>query len=221
VRGEFAHELGRWSWGFELTGERREYERTEPVANFDHDYFFAGAELAYDLRPALTLRGRLKEYRRVYDTRPARDLTGALLVTNPAQEYGYTGVELGVVKRFVSAIELAADYLRTERIDRFLGYYDYTEDALRLRATFRPTPRFDIALAAIARSYDYPRAFAFNVAAGGARELDELEAEIAGEFRFTRRLTLWGELNTEDVTSTDARAEYARTRAMLGVEWRR
>ena len=221
VRGEFAHRLGTWSWGFTLTAERREYERTTAVANYDHDYFFAGVDLAYDMSDVMTLRGTLTNYRRLYDTRPARDLTGALLATNPAQEYGYLGVEVGVVRRLGRAVELTADYLRLERVDEFLGYYDYTEDALRLRATFRPTSRFDLSLGAIARSYDYPRAFAFNVAAGGPLELTDLEAELTAEFRLTRRLTMFGELTMLDTTSTDARAAYARTRTMLGVEWRR
>jgi hypothetical protein len=144
-----------------------------------------------------------------------------LLTTNPPQEYSYLGLEVGVVRRLGRAIELEADYLRTQRVDEFVGYYDYTDDGLRLRATFRPTERFDISLGALVRSYDYPRAFAFNVAAGGAQELEELEAELAAEFRLTRRLTLWGELDAVDVTSTDARAEYARTRGALGAEWRR
>lgn len=221
VRGVFEHQLGRWSWGFDITAERREYERTTAVANFDHDYFYAGVDLAYDMSDVMTLRGALTNYRRVYDTRPARDLTGALLVANPAQEYGYTGLELGVVRQLGRAIDLEADYRRLERVDEFLGYYDYTEDALRLRAIFRPSSRFDLGLGAIARTYDYPRAFAFNVAAGGPLELEELAAELMLEFRLTQRLTLFGELTMRDTTSTDARAAYARTRTMLGVEWRR
>ncbi len=221
VRGEFAHRLGVWGWGFMLTAERREYERATAVANYDHDYFYARVDLEYDMSDVMTLRGTLTNYRRSYDTRPARDLTGALLATNPAQEYGYLGVEVGVARQLGRAIELTADYLRLERVDEFLGYYDYTEDALRLRATFRPTSRFDLSLGAIARSYDYPRALAFNVAAGGPLELEDLEAELAAEFRLTRRLTMFGELTMLDTTSTDARAAYARTRTMLGVEWRR
>jgi hypothetical protein len=40
-----------------LTAERREYERTTAVANYDHDYFYAGVDLAYDLSEVMTLRG--------------------------------------------------------------------------------------------------------------------------------------------------------------------
>jgi hypothetical protein len=221
VEGEFSHTLGRWGWGFEMRFERREYDRTELVANFDHEYFYTAVDIDYELGDAMKLRAGLRQYRRVYDARPARDLTGALVTTNPPQEYGYVGLQLGVTRELGSAIELDADYMRVERVDEFLGYYDYTLDVVRLGARFHAGSRFDLTLAGVARRYDYPRAFAFNVAAGGARELEELGAELAAEFRVTRRLALWGELNTQDVTSTDARAEYARTRAAIGVEWRR
>jgi hypothetical protein len=221
VRGALEHTLGRWDWGFNITAERREYERTTAVANFDHEYAYAAVDVGYDMSEVMTLRGTLTKYRRVYDTRPSRDLAGELVVTNPAQEYGYMGLEFGVVRQLGRAIDLEADYLRLERVDDFLGYYDYSEDALRVRATFRPSSRFDLIVGATARTYDYPRAFAYNVAAGGALELEEVAAELMLEFRLTRRLTMFGELTMSDTTSTDARAAYARTRTMLGVEWRR
>lgn len=221
VQGEFEQRLGRWTWGFELLAERREYERTTTVANFDQELFFAGVELAYDFSAVMTLDFSLQQYRRLYDERPARDLTGALLTTNPAQEYGYTGIGVGVVRQLGRVVELEARYSRTERIDEFLGYYDYSEDALHFSATFRPTPRFDLSIGASASTYDYPRAFAFHVPAGGARELEELEAKVQAEFRLTSRLALWAELTTLDVTSTDARAQFVRSQTMLGVEWRR
>jgi tetratricopeptide (TPR) repeat protein len=221
IRGQFEQTLGRVTWGFDLRFERDEYGRTEPVANFDHDYFYTGVDIDYAFSDVMTLRLGLRNYRTLFDTRPARDLNGELLDTNPEQEYGHLGVQLGVSRRLGAAVELEADYLRLERTDQFLGYYDYTQDVLRLGAVFRPTPRFDIELAAVARSYDYPNAFAFHVAAGGPRELEELGLSLDAEFEVTRRLTLWAELDSLDVTSTDARAEYLRTQTMLGVEWRK
>jgi tetratricopeptide (TPR) repeat protein len=221
VRGEFAHTLGRITWGFDLRLERDEYGRTEPVANFDHDYFYTGVDIDYDFSDVMTLRFGLRNDRTLYDTRPARDRNGELLDTNPAQEYGHVGVQLGVTRRLGAAVELEADYVRLERTDEFVGYYDYTQDVLRIGAAFQPTSRFDIELAAVARTYDYPNAFAFHVAAGGPRELEELGLSLEAEFRVTRRLKLWAELDSLDVTSTDARAEYLRTQTMLGVEWRK
>jgi tetratricopeptide (TPR) repeat protein len=221
VQGEFTHTLGRVTWGFDLRFERDEYERTEPVANFDHDFFYTGVNIDYAWSDLMTLRVGLRQYRTSYDDRPARDLTGALLDTNPAQRYAHLGVQLGATRELGAAVELRADYLRLERTDEFVGYYDYTQNVLRIGFGFEPTPRFDIAVHAVGRSYDYPRAFAFHTAAGGARELTERSLELEAEFRVTQRLALWAELDSVEVTSTDARAEYARTRAMLGVEWRR
>jgi tetratricopeptide (TPR) repeat protein len=221
IRGGYEQTLGRVTWGFDLRFERNEYGRTEPVANFDHDYFYTGIDIDYAFSDVMTLRLGLRQYRTLFDTRPARDLNGELLDTNPAQEYAHLGVQLGVTRRLGAAIDLKADYLRLERTDEFVGYYDYVQDVLRFGAAFRPSARFDIELAAVARSYDYPRAFAFHVAAGGPRELEDLGLLLEAEFQVTRRLTLWAELDSLDVTSTDARAEYLRTQAMLGVEWRK
>ena len=221
VRGHFVHTLGRVTWGFDLRFERDEYEPTDAVANFDHDFFYTGVNIDYDFSDVMTLSAELRKYRTVYDERPARDLTGALLDTNPAQEYNHIGVQLGLVRQLGRAVELEVDYLRLDRTDEFLGYYDYTQDVLRARFGFHPTPRFDITLAALARSYDYPNAFAYHVAAGGARELEEAGVTLEAEYRFTPHLALSAGLESLDVTSTDARAEYLRTQAMLGVEWRR
>jgi len=157
----------------------------------------------------------------VYDERPARDLTGALLDTNPAQEYDHSGLQLGLHRQIGRAVELEADYLRLDRADAFAGYYDYTQDVLRVRFGFKPMARLDVSLAAVARSYDYPRAFAFHVEAGGAREHEEVGIVLEAEYRITPRLVFSAELDSLDVTSTDARAAYVRTQAMLGVEWRK
>jgi hypothetical protein len=169
----------------------------------------------------MTLGFGVRKYRTTYDDRPARDLTGALLDTNPAQEYDYAGLQLEVARRLGRAVDLEADYLRVERTDGFLGYYDYSLDVLRVGFGFHPAQRFDIKLSALARSYDYPNAFAYHVAAGGARELEEAGLTLEAEYRFSPHLALSAEVGLLDVTSTDARAAYLRSQAMLGIEWRK
>ncbi len=102
----------------------------------------------------------------------------------------------------------------------FVGYFDYTQDQLRLRATYRATARLRLSASLRARVYDYPRAFAFNDPTAGARELDDVGAELRGEFRITDRWSAWFELVSTDITSTDPRLAYARSQSMLGVIWR-
>jgi len=221
VQGHFVHTLGRVTWGFDLKFERDEYEPADFVANFSHDFFYTSVDVDYDFSDVMMLRFGLRKYRTVYDERPARDLTGALLDTNPAQEYGHTGVQLGLHRQLGRAVAFNADYLRLERADEFLGYYDYTQDVLRVGFEFNPAPRFGLTVAALGRSYDYPNAFAYHVAAGGARELEEIGMTLEAEYRLSQHFALEAELHSFDVTSTDARAAYTRTQAMLGVEWRR
>jgi hypothetical protein len=160
------------------------------------------------------------KYARAYDERLARDANGDLRTSNGFLEYDYSGLEIGVTYRPVRAVELSVDYLQLDRQDGFVGYYDTTQDQLRLKLSYRPNPRLRLSFAATSRVYDYPNAFAFNDPLAGPLELDDIGAEIRGEFQITRRLSAWAQLITQDVTSTDPRLEYARARSMLGVLWR-
>ena len=220
VQGAFQHRLGRWQWGFDLGFERRRYARVAQVAGYDHDYLHGVVSVDYDLRPATTLRFGVRNYQRNYDTRLAYDLNGDLLTTSPALRYSYQGVQLGVAQRF-QRIELDADLSRLDRTDAFEGYGDYAQAALLVRAIFHPGTRFRLSLSVVARSYDYPRAFAFNDPAGGPLMLDSTGAQVAAEFRATRKLSVFAEVGVTDVTSTDARITYARMQSQLGVRWRR
>jgi hypothetical protein len=221
VEGRFDHRLGRWRWGFDMRFERREYEAVPTVANYDHDHSFTAVAIDYEFSDALTLSAGLRRYRRAYDEQPSRDLAGTLLSTNSPLEYDYRGVQLGLLRRLGPSIDLDVGYLRLDRLDRFLGYDDYTQDALRIRGVFRIGARLDVSLAALGRTYDYPNAFAFNEPTAGALEHDETAVQAAGHFRLNRHWSLFAELTALDVTSTDARAAYTRTQAQLGAEWRR
>jgi tetratricopeptide (TPR) repeat protein len=221
VEGDFQHRLGAWAWGFDMRFERRQYERIELLASYDHEYYATRVSVDYDFSDAMTLSLGLHRYRRLYDARRARDLDGDLLLTNEPLRYDYRGAAVGITRRVGRAVELGFDYLRLDRIDEFLGYYDYTQDVARLRATFRPSSRFYLSLGAVSRTYEYPNAFAFNEPTAGPRELEELRGELTAEFQISNSWSIWAELGSEDVTSTDLRAEYARSRTMLGAKWRR
>ena len=210
------------TWGFDLRFERDEYGRTEPVANFDHDYFYTGVDIDYAFSDVMTLRLGLRQYRTLYDTRPARDLNGELLDTNPAQEYDHLGVQLGVTRRLGRAVELEADYLRLERTDEFVGYYDYTQDVLAPRLPRSGRRRDSTSSWLRSRAATTTRALSHSTWQRAVRASSRsVGLSLEAEFQVTRRLTLWAELDSLDVTSTDARAEYLRTQTMLGVEWRK
>lgn len=217
----FDHEIGRWRWGLDLTFERRQYEDVSLVTNYDHALYYGGVRMAREINGSTEISFGMQKYRRIYDERRSRDLTGALLSTNPALEYDYTGYEVGVKRRLGRSFELRLDYLLLDRADGFLGYYDYAQRYVRLGAAYRPNSRLAVSLSAGSRVYDYPNAFAYNVPAGGPRELDSTGVDLEIEYVFNRRISLWASIETLGVASTDARAQYDRSVSMLGVKWRR
>lgn len=220
VETDFAHTLGRWTYGLDLRLEGRQYQRAPLVASYDHNLLFARARLGYSIGARTTLDFGLLKYQRVYDERLARDANGDLLSTNGILKYDYSGLQLGVTYKLSRAFEIGADFMRLDRRDLFVGYYDFIQDRLRLRASYRPNPRFRLSASVNSRVYDYPNAFVFNDPAAGMQELDYIGAEIRGEFQFTSRLSAWAQLVTTDASSSDPRLAYARTQSMLGVLWR-
>lgn len=221
VEGEFGHELGRWYWGFDARLEKRLYDEVPLLRSFDHEFTFARATVEYALGDATTLSLGLRRYRRIYDERLARDADGELLAVNDTLRYDYRGVTFGVARRLGRALEVGLEVGALERLDEFVGYFDYERQAARLSAVYRPSPRFYLAAAAEARNYEYPHAFAFNVPTERLRETDDTSLVLEVEYRVTERLSLWLELDSEDVTSTDPRAAFTRTRSMLGLKWQR
>ena len=221
LEGAYLQRLGRWQWDLKLRIEHVDYEDVDAVPSYDHDYASAAASVTYDFSERMTLSFGVRGYRRWYYELPARNLDGALVSDNPDTDYQYRGVGLGMKRRLTDRIDLAFDYLRLDRTDGFEGYYDYTQDVLRLRAVFHAGQRVTVSVGTLARSFDYPNAFAFNEPTAGPRTLDETGGEARVEFRMKGSISLWAEAYVTDVTSTDARAAYSQAQTMLGVTWRR
>ena len=221
VEGEFGHEIGAWYWGLEMQLEKRIHEDLTPIQNNDHEFFFSAATVEYAFSEKTTLSFGMRRYRRVYDERLARDLDGALLAANDVLRYDYRGVQLGLSRRIARSFRVDLDLLAVERVDEYLGYYDYNQHVARLRASYRPHPRVALTVSAVARTYEYPNAFAFNEPTAPLRETDSSGIELDFEFRVNDRMAVWAGIDSVDVTSTDPRAAYARTLSMLGLIWRR
>ena len=221
VEGEFGHQLGDWRWGFDMLLERREYETPPILMNLDNELAFLKVGVGYELNDKTELSFGLRSYRRTYDTRLARGLDGVLLSTNSALEYDYQGAEIGMRRRLLKSVDLEFDYLRLNRTDGFVGYNDYIQDVVGLRAVYRPNARFLLSLGATSRVYEYANAFAFDEPLAGSKELEDMGGELYTEFNLKKGWSLSARVATTDVTSTDARAEYSRMQTMFGVTWRR
>lgn len=221
AEGEFEHELGPWTWGFDAYLEKRVYEDVPLISNFDHEYYFTRASVEYAFGAKTSMNFGFRRYRRLYDERLARNIDGELLVGNELLEYDYRGAQIGFTRRISRAFRIDLDFLRLERADLFEGYYDYTQNMLRLRTIYRPNSRLRMEISALSRTYEYPNAFVFTDPTAALLETDGLDAQFEVEYRVARRLWLWVELDLVDITSNDPRIGYVRTRSMLGLKWRR
>jgi hypothetical protein len=221
LKSAYEHEFEKWSFGFDARVERRRYQDVPVLPSYDHELYNVRMWTQYQLLRNTGLEFGLRSMGRRYDSRLSRNLNGDLLGTNETLRYVYSGADIGVEHRMGKDLRLEANFSRLEREDRFLGYADYTQDAARLTVRYRFSQRARLAASAVTRQYDYPRAFAFNEPAAGALELESSSLELELDYRFRRNLSLWIELEIRDVTSTDSRIAFERTRSMLGVKWRR
>lgn len=216
----YDHDIGRWVFGFDTRIERRSYDDPSPFSRYDHEFYDLGLWAEWNLSEAMTLEFGVDGYRREYDVRRARDLTGLLSTANPALEYAYGMVHVGVTRHLGTSLSLRGRLRQVERSDNFEGYGDYSQSVLSVGLTWRPSRRLRIGADALVRSFDYPNAFAFNQPSGGRLSIDSTDAEVELEYLFTPTLSVWTELELIDDASSDPRIEYARNRAILGIKWR-
>jgi hypothetical protein len=109
---------------------------------------------------------------------------------------------------------------RTDREDRYLGYYDYTRDEFGFDFRWTPTPRLNLKLASYYRHYDYPNAFAFNNPIAGIRSLETIRANLLAEYRITPHFSINAKAEYRESASSDTRISYDQTWFQLGVTWR-
>ncbi len=218
---EFAGQksFDRLSLGLRIKGQLWDYEETDTVPEYDHEYFLFGASVQYKFAPTSLLRLTVDKSSRNYSDRPSFDLNGNQLITNPTLRYDYLEAGLLARQRITRSMWFGFAYKNTRRTDRYLGYNDYTRDSYGFEFHWTPNRRFDVDLWGYYRVYDYPNAFAFHNPVAGPKTLETADAKMTATFRMTRHLRLVGELRYREVSSTDTRIAYDRNWYSLGVVW--
>ncbi len=211
---------GRFSAGLHMKGQLWNYEDTQVVPEYDHEYFVFGANLQYKFTRTSLLRLSLEKYSRRYGDRPSFDLDGNQLVTAPTVRYDYLEAGLTARQRITRSMWFGFNYSRTERTDRYLGYNDYGLDQFGFDWHWRAGQRFRFEFDGYYRSYDYPNAFAFNNPAAGIKTLEAVHGKLIAEFRVTPHLSIAADAVYREKESTDARIAYDRLLFSLGVTWR-
>jgi tetratricopeptide (TPR) repeat protein len=212
-----AHE--RLSIGANFKGELWNYEKTDVVPEYDHEYFFLDIYGQYKFTSTSVLRVTAQYYSRRFGDRPAYDLDGQQRLGNPNVRYDYLSLGLRARQRISSSMWFGWEVQRAEREDKYVGYNDYTRDSFHLEFHWTPGNRFDLEVNGIYRLYDYPNAFAFHNPIAGRKTRESADASIIGTYRMTKHLSLVGEARYRETTSNDTRIEYKRSQYILGVRW--
>ncbi len=211
----------RFALGLRMKGQLWNYEDAIAVPEYDHEYFVFAAHTQFSFTETSLLRLTVDKYSRRYSDRPAFDLNGNQLITNPNARYDYLAIGLTARQRITRNMWFGFSLERTDRQDRYLGYNDYTRDEFRFDFRWTPTRRIKLELASYYRHYDYPNAFAYHNPVAGIKSLQTVRADILGEFRITPHFSINVEAEFRESASSDVRINYDQTLFQLGVTWRK
>ncbi len=211
----------RLSFGAQLKGQLWNYEATDAVPEYDHEYFFLQLFGQYKFTESSLLRITAEGYSRRYGDRLSYDLDGEQRLGNATIRYDYVSVGLRARQRIFDSIWFGVDVEYTERTDQYVGYNDYSRDSYSFELHWQPSERLDFEASGIYRNYDYPNAFAFHVPTAGRKTHESADAKFVATFHITEHLSLAAEATYRETVSNDPRIQYERNQYLLGVRWER
>ncbi|MGB5489318.1 MAG: tetratricopeptide repeat protein [Woeseiaceae bacterium] len=212
-----AHE--RLSIGAKFKGQLWNYEESEVLPEYDHEYFFVSLYGQYKFTRTSLLRVTAEYYSRRFGDRVSHDLDGQQRLGNPNIRYDYYSLGLRARQRITDSMWFGFDVDRVERIDQYVGYNDYSRDSFGFEFHWMPAERFDFEVNGTYRLYDYPNAFAFHNPVVGRKTQESADGSAAVTFRMTRNLSLVAEASYRETVSNDTRIQYERMQYILGVRW--
>ena len=218
MRFRQSHE--RLSVGMRIKGQLWNYQKTDVVPEYDHEYFELGTNVQYRFAKFSLLRLTVDASSRRFGDRPSFDLNAQQLITNKELRYDYLDLGLLARQRITENMWFGFGYEHTSRTDKFVGYNDYTRDSYKFEFSWSPSPRFRLNLDAYYRNYDFPNAFAFNNPVAGPKTLEAAYGNLTATFRMTPHLHLVAEALYRETVSTDIRIGYERKRYSIGLLWR-
>jgi len=211
----------RLAFGMKIKGQLWNYEEQATVAEYDHEFFLASFYGQYKFTESSLFRVSIDGYTRRFSDRPSFDLDGRQRAGNPNIRYDYYAVALTARQRITDTMWFGFKVKRTDRTDKYVGYYDYTRDSFGFEFHWAPGNRFDLGLDGRYSIYDYPNTFAFHEPLAGTRTQEVADVGLIGSYRMTPHLTLFGEARYHETVSNDTRIQYERNQYTLGVRWER
>jgi tetratricopeptide (TPR) repeat protein len=209
----------RLSIGAKFKGQLWNYEDSEVLPEYDHEYVFVSLYGQYKFTRTSLFRLSAELSSRRYGDRVSHDLDGQQRLGNPNIQYDYYSLGLRARQRITGSMWFGFDISRVERRDEYVGYNDYSRDSFAVDFHWSLGERFDLEVRGAYRLYDYPNAFAFHNPVAGRKTQESADGHVMGTFRMTRHLSLVAEGRYRETASNDIRIQYARLQYMLGIRW--
>jgi hypothetical protein len=216
----FRQAWNRLAVGLKIKGQLWNYEKTEDVPEYDHEYFYFSAFTQYRFTSTSLVKFSASKSSRRFGDRRARDLDGSLDIANPNLRYDYLDLAVTARQRITRNMWFGVEYERRDRVDQFVGYNDYNRDSYGLQFRWNVGRRFELALDGHYRLYNFDNAFAFNNPVAGRKTLEIVDGTLEASYRITRHLSIVFDGTYRETASTDARIQYDRSQYVLGVRWR-
>jgi hypothetical protein len=211
--------FGPFTIGARAKGQLWNYNDTDVVPEYDHEFWNMGVNGQYRFTSTSLLRLTAEYYTRRFGDRPAYELDGTQPPGGPTVRYDYTEYGVEARQSITSLMWFSVGYARTERRDQHVGYNNYFRDDYSAIIHIQLGQRFDLEASARYNIYNYENAFAFHLSTAGRKTLETATGRAVVTFRMTPHLDLIGEYAYRDVVSNDTRIEYTRGIGMLSVRW--
>jgi tetratricopeptide (TPR) repeat protein len=195
------------------------YEDTEEVPAYDHEFFLVGFNAQYRFTKTSLVRAIVEGFQRNFSERPSFELDGSQPLGNTPVRYDYLRYGVTARQRITGSMWFGVDFIHTDREDRHVGYNNYAKNSYGGEYHWRIGSRFELDATGALEIYDYENAFAFQNPASGQRELERIFATVSASYDIGRQLTLVAAFLYEDTVSNDARIEYNRSRIALTILW--
>lgn len=219
VRMELKNRIGRHRYEIDGGYSVRDYEDVTTASSYDLSAYWLHGALKIPLARTTRLELGYQYYVRSFDERRARDGNGEASAANPALEYQYGMLELGLRHRLSKSVVTELVYSWTNREDQYVGYNDYAKNKISFETTVEFSDKFAAQLEIDYRDQQYDNAFAFDDPTQPAKEYQEFQVAASALYRFTDRLSLRADVKQEGVDSSDPRGEYDRLRAGVSIYW--
>jgi len=216
----FKKRLGKLKYKLGAEFQKRDYVDEVVISEYDHDYLRVGGDVKYPLskKTKFTIGYDYSTYD--YKDRPSRDQLGRLLRSNPKRKYTYNTVSATLRHRFSRSWLSYLDYERSQRVDGYQNYDDYTKNTIKLRVRYRWN-KDKLKMSVEYWDREYPNAFAFdNFVKDISKHYDGINANVEWVRPYSERVTLSTGLRVNQENSSDLRYSYDRYRLSFAMSWK-